>query len=134
MSKYQECIVKRVALTLLITLGHNEDMPRDMYPEAKDWSPEVAIAMTTFGNQARNEIIRYLLEHGPQPRGEIVANVDASDASVAKQLVTLENAGVVSADVEPGRRHGRAPRYSVDPERIRILFEAHLRYLTVPNE
>lgn len=123
-----------VALTLLITLVQNEDMPQNMHPVVKDWSPEVAIAMTTFGNNARNEIIRYLLEHGPQPRGEIVANVDASEASVAKHLVLLENAGVVGADVEPGRRHGRAPRYSVNPDRIRVLFEAHLQYLTAPNQ
>ncbi len=123
-----------VTLTLWTTLVQNEDMPHNIQPALKDWSPEVAIAMTTFGNEARNQIIRYLLEHGPQPRGEIVANVDASDASVAKQLVILENAGVVGADVEPGRRHGRAPRYSVNPERIRELFEAHANYLTVPNQ
>lgn len=114
-------------------MGQNEDMPKNTRRAVQDWSPEVTIAMTTFGNQARNEIIRYLLEHGPQARGEIVANVDASDASVAKHLVHLEEAGIVGADVEPGRRHGRAPRYSVKPDRIKVLLEAQLQYLTVPN-
>lgn len=132
-SRHQECIVKGVALTLLTSMGQNEDMPRETHPAVKDWPPEAEVAMTTFGNRTRNEMIRYLLEHGPQPRGEIVDNVDASEASVAKHLVVLEDAGVIGADVEPGRRHGRAPRYSVNPERIKALLEAHLRYLTTPN-
>ena len=123
-----------VTLTLLTTMGQNEAMTRSTHPPVKDWSPEAEIAMTTFGNRTRNEIIRYLLEHGPEPRGEIVANVDASDASVAKHLVLLEDAGIVEADVEPGRRHGRAPRYSVNPDRIRVLLEAHLQYLTIPKQ
>lgn len=123
-----------VAHTLLTTMVQNEEMPRNTHPVVKDWTPEAEVAMATFGNRTRNEIIRYLLEHGPEPRGEIVAHVGASDASVAKHLVLLEDAGVVGADVEPGRRHGRAPRYSVDPARIRVLLEAHLQYLTAPNQ
>jgi predicted transcriptional regulator len=115
-------------------MGQNEDMPRETHPPAKDWTPEAEMAMATFGNRTRNDMIRYLLEHGPQPRGEIVANVDASDASVAKHLVLLEEAGVIGADVEPGRRHGRAPRYSVNPDRIRVLLEAQLHYLTAPKQ
>ncbi|PXA63972.1 hypothetical protein CVS29_17505 [Arthrobacter psychrochitiniphilus] len=114
-------------------MGQNEDMARNTHPVVRDWSPEARIAMTTFGNETRNDIILYLLEHGPEPRGEIVANVDASDASVAKHLVFLEDAGIVGADVEPGRRHGRAPRYFVNPDRIRVLFEAHLHHLTTPK-
>ncbi|MBG0741319.1 helix-turn-helix transcriptional regulator [Paeniglutamicibacter antarcticus] len=109
-------------------------MPRSTQPAATEWSDEVELAVATFGNRTRNEIIRHLLEHGPEPRGEIVANVEASEASVAKHLVLLEDAGIVSADVEPGRRHGRAPRYSVNPDRIRVLLEAHLQYLTAPNQ
>ncbi|WP_375141411.1 ArsR/SmtB family transcription factor [Arthrobacter sp. STN4] len=108
-------------------------MPRITRPIAKDWSAEVELAIATFGNIARTEILRYLLEHGPAARGDIVANVGASEASVAKHLLLLEEAGTVVADVEPGRRHGRAPRYSVDRARVRALLEAHLRYMTDPT-
>lgn len=111
-------------------MRQNEGMPRITRPVAKDWPKEIEVAVFTFGNLARTEIIRYLLEHGPSARGDIVANVGASEASVAKHLVLLEDAGAVTADVEPGRRHGRAPRYSANPEGIKALMEAHLRYLT----
>ena len=114
-------------------MGQNEVMPRITHPVTLDWSHEVELAVATFGNRSRNEIIRYLLENGPVARGDIVANVGASEASVAKHLLLLEEAGAVSADVEPGRRHGRAPRYSVNPERVKALLEAHLRYLTDPT-
>lgn len=122
-----------VALTLLEIMGQNEHMPRITRPVARDWSDELEVAVSTFGNHARNEIIRYLLEHGPSARGDIVANVGAGEASVAKHLLLLEDAGAITADVEPGRRHGRAPRYSVNTKRVKELLEAHLRYLTDPS-
>lgn len=114
-------------------MRQNERMPRITHPVARDWPHEVELAVSTFGNRARSEIVRYLLENGPVARGDIVANVGASEASVAKHLLLLEEAGAVTADVEPGRRHGRAPRYSANPERIKALLDAHLRYLTEPS-
>jgi DNA-binding transcriptional ArsR family regulator len=48
---------------------------------------------------------------------------------VAKHLAALEEAGVVMVDVEPGRRHGRSPRYSANAARIKELLDAHLKYL-----
>jgi ArsR family transcriptional regulator, arsenate/arsenite/antimonite-responsive transcriptional repressor len=117
-------------LSLLITLGHNEGMPRITHPGDTAWSSDVEVAVSTFGNRARNEIIRFLVANGPAARGDIVNNVSAGEPAVAKHLLVLEESGVVRADVEPGRRHGRAPRYSIDTERIRTLLDAHLRYLT----
>ena len=107
-------------------------MPRITHPEDTAWSSDVEVAVSTFGNRARNEIIRFLVANGPAARGDIVNNVSAGEPSVAKHLLFLEESGVVRADVEPGRRHGRAPRYSVDAERIRTLLDAHHRYLTDP--
>ena len=76
-----------------------------------------------------NEILRYLSAHGPATRGDIVASVSAGEPSVAKHLLALEEAGAIVADVEPGRRHGRSPRYSANGLRIKELLDAHLRYL-----
>jgi ArsR family transcriptional regulator, arsenate/arsenite/antimonite-responsive transcriptional repressor len=104
-------------------------MPRITQPHDDAWSADVEAAVATFGNRARNEILRYLSAHGPATRGDIVAAVSASEPSVAKHLLALEDAGAVVVDVEPGRRHGRSPRYSANPARIRELLAAHLEYL-----
>ena len=104
-------------------------MPRITQPHDDAWSAEVEAAVATFGNRARNEILRFLSAHGPATRGDIVAAVSAGEPSVAKHLLALEDAGAVVVDVEPGRRHGRSPRYSANPVRIRELLAAHLEYL-----
>ncbi|WP_066285556.1 ArsR/SmtB family transcription factor [Arthrobacter sp. B6] len=104
-------------------------MPRITQPHDAAWSADVEAAVATFGNRARNEILRFLTATGPATRGDIVAAVSAGDPSVAKHLAALEEAGVVTVDVEPGRRHGRSPRYSANPVRIKELLDAHLKYL-----
>ncbi len=111
------------------SLGQNGAMPRITHPEDSAWSSDVEAAVTTFGNRGRNEIVRFLVAHGPASRGDIVEAVSPGEPSVAKHLLALEETGVVRADVEPGRRHGRSPRYSVDQARIKELLAAHLGYL-----
>ncbi|MDQ0678960.1 ArsR family transcriptional regulator [Arthrobacter pascens] len=104
-------------------------MPRITQPQDDAWSSDVEAAVATFGNRARNEILRYLSAHGPATRGDIVASVSAGEPSVAKHLLALEEAGAIIVDVEAGRRHGRSPRYSANAPRIKKLLEAHLQYL-----
>jgi ArsR family transcriptional regulator len=104
-------------------------MPRITQPHDDAWSSDVEAAVATFGNRARNEILRYLSAHGPATRGDIVASVSAGEPSVAKHLLALEEAGAIIVDVEAGRRHGRSPRYSANAPRIKKLLEAHLQYL-----
>ncbi|MCA4132652.1 helix-turn-helix transcriptional regulator [Arthrobacter sp. M4] len=104
-------------------------MPRITQPEDAAWSADVEAAVATFGNRSRNEILRYLSAHGPATRGDIVSAVSAGEPSVAKHLTALEEAGVIVVDVEPGRRHGRSPRYSANTNRIKELLDAHLKYL-----
>jgi DNA-binding transcriptional ArsR family regulator len=104
-------------------------MPRITQPHDAAWSADVEAAVATFGNRSRNEILRFLTANGPATRGDIVAAVSAGEPSVAKHLTVLEDAGVVIVDVEPGRRHGRSPRYSANAARIKDLLDAHLSYL-----
>lgn len=110
-------------------MGQNGAMPHITQPEDAQWSPDIEAAVATFGNRARNEILRYLAHHSPATRGDIVAAVSSEAPSVAKHLLVLEEAGVIKADVEPGQRHGKAPRYSTNKARIRELMAAHRRYL-----
>ncbi|MCY0906591.1 ArsR/SmtB family transcription factor [Arthrobacter sp. H14-L1] len=104
-------------------------MPKITHPVDIAWTSDVEAAIETFGNRGRNEIIRYLAEHGPVPRGDIVDAVSASEASVAQHLLALESTGVIVVDIVQGRRHGRSPRYSVDDDRVKVLLEAHTDYL-----
>ena len=104
-------------------------MPRITQPHDDAWSADVEAAVATFGNRSRNEILRYLAAHGPATRGDIAASVSAGEPSVAKHLLALEESGAVLVDVEPGRRHGRSPRYSANQPRIKELLAAHLEYL-----
>lgn len=104
-------------------------MPRITQPHDEAWSNDVEAAVATFGNRSRNEILRYLSVHGPATRGDIVAAVSAGEPSVAKHLLALEETGAIAVDLDPGRRHGRSPRYSANPERIKKLLAAHLQYL-----
>jgi len=76
-------------------------MPRITQPHDAAWSADVEAAVATFGNRARNEILRFLASSGPATRGDIVAAVSAGDPSVAKHLAALEEAGVVMVDVRP---------------------------------
>ena len=104
-------------------------MPKITHPVDIAWTSDVEAAIEAFGNRGRNEIIRYLSESGPVPRGDIVDAVSAGEASVAQHLIALEKTGVLIVDIVQGRRHGRSPRYSVDDERITVLLEAHEDYL-----
>jgi len=122
-------IVKGAVLTFSASFGKNVAMPRITQPHDAAWSADVEAAVATFGNRSRNEILRFLTAKGPATRGDIVAAVSAGEPSVAKHLAALEEAGVVIVDVEPGRRHGRSPRYSANAVRIKELLDAHLSYL-----
>lgn len=104
-------------------------MPKIVHPKDPAWTADLEAAMGIIGNRGRNEIIRYLNGRGPVRRGDIVEAVSASEASVAQHLITLENSGVIVVDVAPGRRHGRAPRYSVDINRVKELMTALSDYL-----
>lgn len=104
-------------------------MPKITHPVDLAWTSDVEASIEAFGNRGRNEIIRFLEEHGPVPRGDIVDAVSAGEASVAQHLLALEKTGVIIVDIAQGRRHGRSPRYSVDDDRITVLLEAHQDYL-----
>lgn len=106
---------------------------RIVYPADSARTADVDSARGMIGNWGRIEIIRYLNRHGPARRGDIVDAVTASEASVAKHLIWLENSGVIIVDTLRGQRHGRAPRYSTDVIRVKELMETFGDYLGLPD-
>lgn len=104
-------------------------MPKIRHPTGPAWTADVEAATVMIGNRGHIEVIRYLNRHGPVRRGDIVEAVSASEASVAKHLVALEDYGVIIVDTVRGRRHGRAPRYSVDLDRVKELHGRLMDYL-----
>ena len=104
-------------------------MPKILHPKDPAWTGDLEAAMVAFSNRAHNQIIRYLTGHGPVRRGDIVEAVSASEASVALHLITLEDSGVIVVDTVLGQRHGRAPRYSVDDQRVNELLATLQDYL-----
>lgn len=105
-------------------------MPKIVHPKDPAWTADLEAAMGIIGNRGRNEIIRYLNGRGAVRRGDIVEAVSASEASVAQHLILLEKSGVIVVDVPPGHRHGRAPRYWVDCDRVTELMAALGDYLS----
>jgi DNA-binding transcriptional ArsR family regulator len=104
-------------------------MPKIVHPVDPAWTPDVEAATEMIGKRGHTEIIRYLNGHGPVRRGDIVEAVSASEPSISQHLITLEESGVIVVDVIRGQRHGRAPRYSVDLNRVKELIEALRDYL-----
>lgn len=53
-----------------------------------------------------------------------------SQTSTSRQLVALEEIGVVEVDLPQGMRRGRTCRYNVNHDRVRELFAAQFEFMT----
>jgi DNA-binding transcriptional ArsR family regulator len=58
----------------------------------------------------RRELLRSIVDHGPQTATQLAAARDISRQAVAKHLAVLGDAGLVT-----GHRAGREVRYDADP-------------------
>lgn len=89
------------------------------------WPKGVDMALSAFGNPARLEVLCFLHDNGASYFGDILEGVGSSSSSLARTLKYLEqDLGVISGDVPLGDRKGRAPRYSVDQDKVREAIEA----------
>ncbi|WP_367302633.1 ArsR/SmtB family transcription factor [Subtercola boreus] len=91
-------------------------------------SAEVEQAVKVFGNRTSLGIIRYLATIDRANYGALCKALSASDAAISTHLRALEAAAVVVGDIPSGERIGRSVNYSLDPERVRVLSAALLRY------
>ena len=94
-------------------------MPRLSLPQGM--TEEVAEIIEVLGNHARTEILRRLAQR-PMTAVDLAAGLDVSHTSVWRHLVLLEEHGLVTADVEPGRRRGnKNVVWGTVPERVREM-------------
>ncbi|MFK4637219.1 ArsR/SmtB family transcription factor [Paenarthrobacter histidinolovorans] len=83
------------------------------------------MALSAFGNPARLEVLCFLRDHGPSYFGDILEGVGSSSSSLARTLKYLEQElGIIRGDVPLGERKGRAPRYSLNEDKVREAISA----------
>lgn len=82
-----------------------------------------ADAIALLARTGPRHVINFLVKHPSSYYGDIREATNASVSSLTRDLRLLEDIGVVRADVDQpiGARRGRAPRYTVDVERIDSL-------------
>mgnify|MGYP001214734057 FL=1 len=82
-----------------------------------------ADAIALLARTGPRNIINYLVKHPNSYYGEIREATVTAVSSLTRDLRLLESIGVIRTDVEQpvGERRGRAPRYTVDVDRIDAL-------------
>lgn len=82
-----------------------------------------ADAIALLARTGPRNIINYLVKHPGSYYGEIREATVTAVSSLTRDLRLLESIGVIRTDVEQpiGARRGRAPRYTVDVDRIDAL-------------
>ena len=82
-----------------------------------------ADAIALLARTGPRNIVKYLVKHPASYYGEIREATVTAVSSLTRDLRLLESIGVIHTDVEQplGSRRGRAPRYTVDVDRIETL-------------
>lgn len=109
-------------------VGKMNHMPRIVRPDSA-WSESLEAATQSFGTPTRNMVIRFLRSNPASYRSDIVAGTGLKEPTLQNQLEVLERIGVVLADVPTGKRRGRSVRYSLDHDRVDVLWALLFQYI-----
>ncbi|WP_460461651.1 ArsR/SmtB family transcription factor [Arthrobacter pigmenti] len=90
---------------------------------------DVQAAIGVFGNSGHTAILKFLAENGSSLRAAILEGTELNQATLGHHLEALEQYGAVTGNIPPGSRKGRTVMYSLDKERIKTLWDAHLSYI-----
>jgi len=106
----------------------NADMPRLTTPA--EMPQEVLAIIDVIGNHVRTEILRRLCT-APATAVDLASEMGVAHSSVHRNLLRLEEYGLVVADVEPGRRVGnKVVRWAAVPEKVEGLGRRWIEYAT----
>lgn len=87
-----------------------------------------------FGNPMRSEVLRYIALNPGTHFGDMLEGIpELGSAPLVRHLRALELLGVVTLDLPPEKRRGRAPRYYLDVERVADLTATWARYVSNPE-
>lgn len=95
-------------------------MPGDM-PE------EVLAVIDIIGNNVRTEIVRRLAQHA-LTAGDLAEQIDVHHGSVHRHLVLLEQHGLITTDVDAGRRRGQTVLWRTDVVKVAELGRVWVAY------
>lgn len=84
-------------------------------------------------NRVRVAILAYLADHPKSTATDIANGIGARRVTVYSHLLDLENAGAVSADIDPQTRTGKLVHFSLNAKKVAVYL-ASLRQLLHPNK
>lgn len=88
---------------------------------------EVLSAIDVIGNNVRTEILRRLAQDAATAR-DLAEQIGVHHGSVHRHLVVLEEHGLVTTDVDPGKRRGQKVVWRTDRDKVAELGEIWARY------
>lgn len=85
-----------------------------------------------IGNAVRTQVLRQLAQSSLTAL-ELAEQLGVNHSSVHRQLVLLEQHGLVTADRDPGHRRGQEVRWSTVSEKVAELGQVWIRYATAAD-
>lgn len=82
-----------------------------------------------LGNRARGTLVHELRRRGPLGTPELAQVLGTSHVTTYRHLMALEQGGLVSGDIPPAERQGRAVLWSLNRDRLRQLLDELAQFL-----
>ncbi len=79
--------------------------------------------MRAFGTREDLAILLFLGSVDSAEKRDIVSEVEMAPMTVHRHLLELEEMGLITVDIEMGRRQGRHVRYSLDRQETAIAID-----------
>jgi DNA-binding transcriptional ArsR family regulator len=102
---------------------------RDYWPRDISIPEAVDVSVAVLGNRFNNEIVRQLARVERAQLSGLLELTGIQRPTLGAHLRELEEWGVISVDLAPGRRKGKSVNYSLNKARVKDIVSAHLDFL-----